>query len=79
MSQIAMFEDALMAIRLGFLELTGEMKVKREERERFLVRIKVGVVVSVEAKKEYKKLASETKRVLAILPLPATLSAGTIT
>ena len=75
MSQIAMFEDALMAIRLGFLELTGEMKVKREEIERFLVRIKVGVVVSVEAEKEYKKLASETKRVLEISPLPE----GTIT
>ena len=71
-----------MTIRLGFLEFTGEMKVEREERERFLVRIKVGVVLSIEVAKEYKKLASETKRVLEILPLPAAAAAvpvGTIT
>lgn len=79
MSQIAMFEDALMAIRFGFLGFTGKMRVEREERERFLVRIKVGVVVSVEAAKEYKKLASDTKRVLAISPSPAVVLAGTIT
>lgn len=68
-----------MAIRLGFLVFTGEMKVEREERERFLVRIKAGVVLSVVAEKEYKKLASETKRVQEISPLPAAVPAGTIT
>jgi len=35
-----MFEDALIAIKLWFLEFTGEMKVYRAERERFLVRMK---------------------------------------